>query len=53
LKNISYTTIGHKRIITFPKIKTGSTEFKINDQTGETRIAEIKAYLVNEKLIEK
>jgi alpha-L-fucosidase len=53
LKNISYTTIGHKRIITFPKIKTGSTEFKIDDQTGETRIAEIKAYLVNEKLIEK
>lgn len=53
LKNISYTTIGHKRIITFPKIKTSSTEFKIDDQTGQTGIAEMKAYLINEKLIVK
>jgi alpha-L-fucosidase len=53
LKTISYTTIGHKRIIIFNKIKASSIEFKIDEQIGKTTILGIKGYLVHETLIEK
>jgi alpha-L-fucosidase len=52
-KEINGTTIGHKRILTFPETEADFITLSINAQKGPTRIGEIKGFLIDEKLIEK
>jgi alpha-L-fucosidase len=53
LKEINGTTIGHKRILTFPETEASSISLSIQSQKEATRIAELESYLVDEKLIEE
>lgn len=53
VKEITGTTIGNKRIITFPAIDISTIELTILDQTGATVIKEIGAYLIDTNLIEQ
>jgi alpha-L-fucosidase len=53
LRVIEQTTIGKKRIITFPAMAVNKIVLFIKDQTGSTYINEVEAYLIDEKLIEK
>jgi alpha-L-fucosidase len=53
LKEITGTTIGNKRIITFPELNVTSITLVITSQKWKTSISEIEAYLIDEKLIEK
>jgi len=53
IKEIDGTTIGHKRIITFPETKARSIKLVIEEQKGVTSIGGIEAYRINNNLIEK
>jgi alpha-L-fucosidase len=53
VKEITGTTIGHTRILTFPAEEVNSVIFSITDQKAFTRIAEIKIYSINGDLVEK
>ena len=53
VKEIYGTTIGKKRIITFPAASINTIELTIEEQNGSTGISEIEAYLIDEKLLEK
>jgi alpha-L-fucosidase len=53
LKEIKGTTIGRKRVITFPALWVNEIILSVNQQKSATGIAEIEAYLVDENLIEK
>ena len=53
IRKISLTTIGHKRIITFPAEDLSAIQFVIEDAKGIPLISEIKTYLIDENLIEK
>ena len=53
VRKINGTTIGHKRIITFPSTDVSLITLTIEDQKGGTGIRNVEAYLVEEKLIEK
>ncbi|MFN8252338.1 MAG: alpha-L-fucosidase [Ferruginibacter sp.] len=53
VKEIYGTTIGRKRIISFPAVDANTIELTIEDQKNTTGIAEIEAYYINESLIEK
>ncbi|MDQ6761947.1 MAG: alpha-L-fucosidase [Bacteroidota bacterium] len=53
IKEINGTTIGHKRILTFPTTEASTLSFEIQNQKGVTAISEIAAYLIAEDLIEK
>lgn len=53
LKEIYGTTIGKKRIISFPALPVKTIELTIEEQNGPTEISEIESYLLDEKLIEK
>jgi len=53
IKEINGTTIGHKRILTFPETDVRAIKFSIQSQKEPTRIGEIESYLIDEKLIEK
>ena len=53
VKEIYGTTIGKKRIITFPAASINTIELTIEKQNGSTGISEMEAYLIDEKLIEK
>ena len=53
VKEIHGTTIGRKRIITFPAVDINAIELTIEGQHGATIIKEIEGYLINENLIEK
>ncbi|MDQ2720867.1 MAG: alpha-L-fucosidase [Bacteroidota bacterium] len=48
IKQIDATTIGHKRIITFPEIEATFVDVVIEQQKGPTEISEIEAYLIVE-----
>ena len=52
IKEINGTTIGHKRILTFPATEVNSIGLSIDEQKGVTSVSEIEAYLINENLIE-
>jgi alpha-L-fucosidase len=47
------STIGRKRIITFPKLAVGSFKIKISDTKDEPLTLGASAYLIDENLIEK
>lgn len=53
IKEITGTTIGRKRILTFPAININTVELTILEQKGATKIAEIEAYYINEQNIEQ
>lgn len=52
VKEIYGTTIGRKRIITFPAVDINTIELTIENQNGTTAISEIEAYFIEEKLLE-
>jgi len=53
IKEINGTTIGHKRILTFPETEVRAIKFSIQSQKEPTRIGEIESYFIDEKLIEE
>lgn len=53
VKEIKGTTIGRKKIITFPAADIATIELTIEEQKKPTAISEIEAYLIPENLIEK
>ncbi len=53
VKEINGTTIGRKRILTFPSEEVNSVIFSITDQKAFSRISEMKIYSINGELIEK
>jgi alpha-L-fucosidase len=53
VKEIHGTTIGRKRIITFPAVDINTIELTIEAEHGATIINEIEAFLINDDLIEK
>ena len=53
VKQIDITTIGRKRILTFPAVDISAFHLVIKDAKGDPLISEIAAYLIDEKLIEK
>jgi alpha-L-fucosidase len=53
VKEIHLTTIGRKRIITFPAEDISAIRFIVNDAKGTPLVSEIETYLINENLIEK
>ncbi|MBL7701887.1 MAG: alpha-L-fucosidase [Ferruginibacter sp.] len=52
-KEIRGTTIGNKRVLTFPETETNKILLIIGSQKWLTQISEIQNYLIDEKLIEK
>ena len=52
LREISGTTIGHKRILTFPQTDVSVISVSVDEQKSPTAITETEAYLINDKLIE-
>jgi alpha-L-fucosidase len=53
IKPVNGTTIGRKRLITFPRTEITSISLHIIDGIGTPAIGEIAAYLIPENLIEK
>ena len=53
IKEIVGTTIGRKRIITFPTASVSVIKLLTSEKSGTVPISEIEAYLIDEKLIEK
>ena len=53
INQIKGTTIGRKRIITFPRIGVTSFSVSIKAANGTPLISEVATYLIDEKLIEK
>jgi len=53
VKEIRVSTVGHKRIVTFPAEEVSAIRFVINDAKGSPLLSEIETYLINENLIEK
>lgn len=53
VKEINLTTIGRKRIITFPAVEASAFNLVIKDAKDTPLISEIGAYLIDEKLVEK
>ncbi len=53
VKEIYGTTIGRKRIISFPAVTINTIELTIEEQNGTTSITEIEAYRIDENLVEK
>ncbi len=47
------TTIGRKRILTFPSVDATSIVVSIEESKGTFRVSEIEGYLIDETLIEK
>lgn len=48
----NYTTIGHERILTFPKKEVTAIRVRITDSKGKPMLKEIKAYEIGEQLVE-
>ena len=53
IKEIKGTTIGRKRIITFPSTTVSEIVLAVEEQKAATSISEIEVYLINENLVEK
>ena len=53
LKTISGTTVGRKRILTFPRLEATGFSIRITDAKDIPQLSEVGAYLINEKLVEK
>ena len=53
VKELDFTTIGRKRILSFPAVKATTIRLVINNAKSSPAISEIEAYLINENLVEK
>jgi len=53
LKTISGTTVGRKRILTFPRLEASGILIKITDARDTPQLSEVGVYLINEKLVER
>jgi alpha-L-fucosidase len=53
LKEVPFTTIGRKRILTFPSVTATTVRLVINEAKMPPDISEIEVYKINENLIEK
>jgi alpha-L-fucosidase len=53
VNEIAGTTVGHKRILTFPAIMITSFKVYLDDAKGSDNISGIAAYLIDERLVEK
>ena len=53
VKEIRGTTIGHKRILSFPSAEAKFITLSINNQKAPTRISELKIYSIAQVLVEK
>lgn len=53
VKEIMGTTIGRKRIITFPSVKTDSVEILVDDSRFKPTLAGVSVYIISDNLIEK
>jgi alpha-L-fucosidase len=53
VKEIHGTTIGRKRILTFPAISISTIELTIEEQKAPTGISGIEGYLIAEELVEE
>jgi len=50
---IDGTTIGRKRILTFPELEITSFKVYLVDRFGNDNVSNVSAYLINENLVEK
>jgi alpha-L-fucosidase len=53
VKEIKGTTIGNKRILTFPAVDISTIEITILEQDGATAVSEIEGYYVEDDLTDK
>ena len=53
IKEIQGTTIGNKRILTFPAVDINTIEITILDQDGATAVSEIEGYYIEDDLTDK
>ena len=53
IKEINASTVGRKRILTFPSTPVKSIAISIDDQKNSATISEVEAYLIDENLIER
>ncbi len=53
IKEIKASTIGRKRILTFPSTSVRSIAISIEDQKNSATISEVEAYFIDENLIER
>ena len=53
IKTLEGTTIGAKRILTFPTCKVNSIVFQVKEQKRPVRLAEISLFKLDENLLEK
>jgi alpha-L-fucosidase len=53
IRAISGTTVGRKRILTFPAMSITSFKVYLDDAQGSDNISGIAAYLIDDKLVEK
>jgi len=53
IKDLHITTVGRKRIITFPAVSVDSVLLYIKESKSNAVLSEVAAYLIDEKLIEK
>jgi len=53
IKEIKGTTIGNKRILTFPAVDINTIEITILDQDGATAVSEIEGYYIEDDLTDK
>jgi len=51
-ESFTHTTIGHKRIITFPARKADDIFIHFTESKREIKIAEVEAYLIDDNLLE-
>ena len=53
IKEVKGTTMGRKRILSFPSIEVQSIGLAVDEMKSNTRIAEIEVYHIDETLVEK
>ncbi|MEJ0103424.1 MAG: alpha-L-fucosidase [Bacteroidota bacterium] len=53
VKEIEATTVGRKRILSFPAAEADTIELTVTDAKSKPSLSEISAYLINEGLVEK
>ncbi|HET9744359.1 MAG TPA: alpha-L-fucosidase [Chitinophagaceae bacterium] len=53
IRDIQVTTVGRKRIITFPAVNVDKVLIYLKDSNGNSVINEVAAYLIDENLVEK
>ena len=53
VKEFQLTTVGHKRILTFPAQYISGIRVEFEDAKASPFLSEVESYLIDERLIEK